>query len=455
MKKLPKQLLLPHLCMQITTNLPLLSIRLYKLYVLILLGATLLAYTLLPMPIVQTQPEQAHRADSFVDSLGINTHLVYLDTAYEDYNGILKPRLQELGIRHIRDGGFYSTEYFNKLKELSSIGITSLLTFFGTPPEEVVGIAKTLKESIEAVEGPNEPDLAQFNFSYKGEKFPEGTRVYQKELYAAVKGNPETAYLPVLMPSMGWGQNATRLGYLEYGDIGNLHSYPNLGERPTYDIDWYFIPHGRMISGETKPMWATETGYHNLTSDALGISETAASKYLPRLWLEYFNRDIKRVYLYELIDQQPDRNNSDNEQHYGLLRNDGSPKPAYQSIKNLITLLKEPRVNFSPGSLDYALNGNMAGVHHTLVQKSNDEFYLILWQDAKSWDNKKKIDIAVTNQNVTLTLKTIISQAEVYEPIKGITPIKQSTSLSGRIEKLTLSVPDHPLVIRLVPSSKR
>lgn len=257
------------------------------------------------------------------------------------------------------------------------------------------------------------------------------------------------------MPSLGWGQNARRLGYLEYGDIGNLHSYPNLGERPTYDIDSYFIPHGRRISGETKPMWATETGYHNLTSNALGISETVASKYLPRLWLECFNREIKRVYLYEFIDEQPDLNNSDKEQHYGLLRNDGSPKPAYQSIKNLITLLKEPGANFSPGSLDYALNGNLTRVHHTLMQKSNGEFYLILWQDAKIWDNKEKRDIAVTNRNVTLTLKTIISQASVYEPIKGITPIIQSTSLSGRIEGLRLSVPDHPLVIKLVPPSKK
>lgn len=132
-KKLPKQVLLQHLCMQLTTKLPLLSRGLDKLCVLILLGATVLACTLLPMSMVQALPEQAHRADSFVDSLGVNTHLVYLDTAYRDYNGIIKPRLQELGIRHIRDGGFYSTEYFNKLKELSSIGVTSILTFFGTP----------------------------------------------------------------------------------------------------------------------------------------------------------------------------------------------------------------------------------------------------------------------------------------------------------------------------------
>jgi len=50
--------------------------------------------------------EVARPAHAFVDFVGVNTHLGYSDTTYGDYEGILKPRLLELGVRHIRDGTF-------------------------------------------------------------------------------------------------------------------------------------------------------------------------------------------------------------------------------------------------------------------------------------------------------------------------------------------------------------
>ena len=52
--------------------------------------------------------EPARSADAFVDFVGVNTHVGYADTTYGDYEGILKPRLLELGVRHIRDGTFDS-----------------------------------------------------------------------------------------------------------------------------------------------------------------------------------------------------------------------------------------------------------------------------------------------------------------------------------------------------------
>lgn len=50
--------------------------------------------------------EEARRADDFVDFIGVNTHLGYNDTTYRDSDGIIEPRLLQLGVRHIRDGTF-------------------------------------------------------------------------------------------------------------------------------------------------------------------------------------------------------------------------------------------------------------------------------------------------------------------------------------------------------------
>lgn len=441
-------------------KLPRLRISRRKSYALAMLCTAFFACSTLPAPpvqtppvqtpSVQTQPEQARSADSFVNSIGVNVHLTYLDTAYGNYSGIIKPRLQELGIRHIRDGGYQDPTFFNKLKEFSRLGIKSTLYFNGNPPAQVVSTAKTLKGTIEAVEGSNESDQSHFNFTYNGQKFPEGTRAYQNNLYKVIKGDPATAYLPVLMPSMGWGENAQRLGYLASGDIGNMHSYPNLGNPPTDAIDSYFIHHARTIVGKTKPLMSTETGYHTMTSHALGISEKVSPKYLTRLLLENFNRDIKRTFLYEFIEQRPDLQNSNSELHYGLLRSDGSPKPAFVALKNIILLVKDPGASFPLKFLDYSLSGNTPNLHHTLLQKRDGKFYLILWQEVRSFNPQTKKDISVPSEQVTLTLNTAITKVAFYQPIKSIAPTWQSTNQSDRLKVMRLNVPDHPLVIELV-----
>ena len=65
-------------------------------------------------PAVYAAPETAKRADAFVETIGVNVHLNYLNTAYANYKEVIKPRLQELGIRHIRDGAYQDLTFFGK-----------------------------------------------------------------------------------------------------------------------------------------------------------------------------------------------------------------------------------------------------------------------------------------------------------------------------------------------------
>lgn len=393
-------------------------------------------------------PVTAKSADAFVNSIGVNVHLTYDSYKNKD---LIKSKLQELGVRHIRDGAYQEADFLAQIKDLAKHGIKTLLIFSGNPPQQVVSTAKKLQGAIEGIEGPNESDLEFFNFSYKGQKFPEATRIYQKEIQAALKADPATKNLPVVLPSMGWGENAQKLGYVgNLGNICNLHSYVNLGQRPTADIDSYFIPHAKTMCGGSLPKWSTETGYHNATSQDLGISEQAAGKYIPRLLFENFNRNIQRSYLYELIDQGNDPN--DDQGRYGLLKNDGSPKPAFTTIKNIISLLFDSsNPNFQPHSLDYTLSGDKEGVHTTLLQKTNGDFFLILWQDAVSWDNVNKKDIAVTSKNIKVRLALSANKLSVYDPSKSASATK-TVSASPEI---TLPIPDHPVILKVVGSASQ
>ncbi len=198
------------------------------------------------------------------------------------------------------------------------------------------------------------------------------------------------------------------------------------------------------MCGSSLPTWATETGYHNAISNELGISDGAAGKYIPRLLLGNFKRNIESTYLYELANQGTDSN--DEQSNFGLLRFDGSPKPAFTAIKNMNSLLKEPGAKFTPQSLDYEIEGDKQGIETVLLQKSNGDHYLILWQETKSWDNDAKKDITVQGKKIKVSLKNPAKKLETYDPTKSTSALNAEASAKA----IDISVPDYPVILKVV-----
>jgi hypothetical protein len=158
-----------------------------------------------------------------------------------------------------------------------------------------------------------------------------------------------------------------------------MHSYAG-GKQPTRQLDSKWIPQAQVIAGN-RSIIATECGYHNLVTKTdlnhqPGVSELAASKYLIRLFFEYFNRGIKRSYTYEMIDLKPDVEANKPNWNYGLLRNDGSRKPDFIALKNLMAILQETSQKVSQPislqTLQYTITGNTKNIHHTLLQKKEE-----------------------------------------------------------------------------------
>jgi len=371
--------------------------------------------------------EQAKSASAFVDSIGVNVHLPYTGGVYGKYNEVIKPRLQELGVRHIRDNSAKSTAFYQKLNDLASVGIKSTLVVDVEryQPAEAVDLAKALPDALDAIEGPNERDHFG-GFSYKGLPWPENLRSYQRDLYKAIKGNSATVDIPVLHASLATPSNVSKIGFFtDSFDQGNIHYYH--GVEPAFSLDDSVIPAVKKVTGD-KPLVVTETGWSN-------VSQQVKAKYVPRLYLEHFNRGIERTFLYELNNEGMDSNPESN---FGILNYDGSPQPAFTSLRNLIDLVEEPGAgNFTPGKLDYQLSGDIAGVNHTLLQKSDGKFELILWQDDEGDNNP--------DQKVTLTLNQPISNAKTYLPLNST----EATNSFTNPKSINLSVPDHPLVVEL------
>ena len=427
-----------------------------------------------PVPAPKPAPQSARRADDFVDTIGVNAHFNY-GGVYSDF-AKASAQLGALGVRHLR---FAATDP-TSLSQINTLymkyGIRDLFgtgTSSGIPLAELTTVMGKLPGAVEAVEGPNEIDIKQWDdatkgfnkwFSYNGLTNSDGnlgaSRQYVTDIYDTFHASPTLKTILVGSPSVAFPENSKGLAPLTSVNMLTMHSYAG-GSLPTDQLDTRWLPNTLKMTGDggpALPVWSTECGYHNAVQGANsqpGISEAAGGKYFPRLLAEYFNRDIARTYTYELYDQGTDLSNQ--EQNFGILRHDHTPKPAYTAEKNLIALLGESKWDtaakvwrkrpFTPGSLSFALSGDIADVRHTLLQKADGDFYLLLWQDVYSFDRGTKKDIANPPVVVTLTLGQAVKRAATYLPSLGVTA--SLLPVTSRVFKL--SVPDEVLIVKLTP----
>jgi hypothetical protein len=419
----------------------------------------------------------AREADAFVNSVGVTVHLHYQGTVYDwGFSRIVMPKLLASGIRHVRDGAYTNpgdsgqSLYYRRCRTVAAAGIrfdlmTSLRTRWGSATDYrmLPSVYGWCGGGVESFENVNEPDVQPLP---RGTDWKAATAQAQRWLWATIKGNPTTRNVSVLGPSIVW--SPTAVGNLSaYLDYGNWHPYPG-GQCPTCG-DVYgqtvdtFLPRYRAPSGG-KPMIMTETGYHNaIHAGAAGhrpVSELAAGKYVPRLLLEYFNRGFARTYLYELIDHAPDPGRTRADLNFGLLRNDGTEKPAYRAVKNLLALTRDPGPRFAPGSLNYTLSGDTRQVHQTLLQKRDGTFLLALWLERPSYDTgarpnaaddlAQRGDLVPPEQSVMLSMGTATRPAKLHHLLNdGSLSSSVATVTTGR---LALNVSDRITIVELPPT---
>ncbi|WP_036484769.1 hypothetical protein [Myxosarcina sp. GI1] len=428
----------------------------------VLLSLTMLASSLaLFAPATNAEEKKARSTDSFIDSIGVVAHIGYYGTSYSQFDTIVKPRLQELGVRHVRTnvdpGARAAAKTVSRLKELANMGIKFNLVMDPTELSltETMKVLKTFGDAIESVEGPNEwnaPKLAKTK-SYKGKYFPEGLKLYQADLYKAVKSDPATARIPVISPALsnetGLAKTTARMGKVAC-DINNAHEYPG-GRHPNNAGLPYHIPNYLSVCGKDKPLISTETGYNNARKLSKTVSEQAAAKYLPRLLFEFYNQGFDRSIIYELMDKQPNPSYDKRHLHWGLLRADGSRKPAFRAVRNVIDILDNSDLTTTTqvplGTLDYDIKGDMTDVHQTLLQKQDGRFYLVLWQEVNSYDLKSKIDLKVPIRTLNILFNTDISQLKVYKPNWKAGAVRTVTNP----RRYTLGIPDRVIILELTP----
>ncbi|MEA2472665.1 MAG: hypothetical protein QOE06_580 [Thermoleophilaceae bacterium] len=367
-----------------------------------------------------TVPRQPDSAGAFVDSIGVAMHLHYVDTAYARQADVFA-RLRELGVRHIREGApVRAPELAKGLREAARLGIgATLVTDIGIQPADAVAAGlREMRGRIDGFEGPNELDLG------KVPDWQAQLRIYQPGLRAAAA--TQAPGVPVVGPSFldpGHYDDVDAASF----DAASLHPYS--GALPPEATLEEQLRRAHEVAPQKQVLF-TETGFHNALAATVGqppTSEEAAADYLPRALLWAFAHGVERTFVYELLDELPEPALRDPEQHFGLLRQDFSPKPAFLALRNMIRAVSQ-----SPGPAGvlapFPKVESRVHVEVVVLRRPDGSRLVALWRPVPVWDRDGRRPIEPVPATATVTWPRAARDLSVLRPSLGEQPVTRHAS---------------------------
>ena len=334
-------------------------------------------------------------AAAFLGSIGVGVHFNYIDTAYAR-QAVVLARLGELGVEHIREGvPFHAPVLVRGLQGASGLGLDATLgTSLTIPPDPgVAGGLQATRRRVDAFEGPNELDRSG------PPDWRQRLGPYLLALRASMRARH--AGVPLIGPSFVDPAHYRSVNPSSY-DVVNLHPYP-AGLPPEQPLSDQIRLARRLAPG--RPVVITETGYHNALAARSGqppVSEAAAAVYLPRAFLWSFASGVERTFVYELVDEKPDPALLDPEQHFGLVRNDLSPKPAFYALRNLIRTVRHSP-GAAPGGAPRASVRSDQPLERVDLVRGDGSRVLALWRPVSVWDRLHRTAVDPGTAAVTVS----------------------------------------------------
>ena len=410
------------------------------------------------------------RANDFLSSLGVDTHIIQgIDSTAQVIAG-----LQYTGIRNIRDDATHDPAMFANLCNVHAT-TGAMVDELPIVDSGSFDIPDSLTEyeslaacgAMLAAEGPNEPN--NFNFNYNGYLCSTSTSFapcaqYQTDLYKAVKNDPKLAAKPVWsLTEPGSEPDNQGLQYLTipsgagtlqptgtvYADAANLHNYVRgNGQNAILDNQAWFAESdgasqgswdglaGEFLNqtwnmrfsappysvGPALPRVTTETGWPTDGS----ITPVQQGKLLVNLYLSAAKRKWSYTFIYRMFD--------DTWAAWGIYALDHTtPKPAATFIHNMTSILRDASSGFVPVALDYSIPGEPATVHDLLMEKSDGTYELAVWGDQRAGESA----------TVTVDLGGTLPTVNIYDVTSGTSPIQTLSNVSS----VPLTLTDHAFFI--------
>ena len=382
--------------------------------------------------------EKPISSDSIADSVGVNVHLHYTDTPYSNFP-LVEKLLTDMHVRHIRDG-LIDTKWDEFYKRHNALGALGIHCVYVTSPKQsddlLTAYPQRVHQDFEGFEAPNE-------YNNSGDShWPETLQSFLPRLQQIAKrSTPSNGAALLIGPSLTQPDAYPKTnGFQRYFEYANLHNYlagrnpgtPGWGGGGYGSINWN-LNLARSAWGSS-PVMTTEIGYTTDLANKQGIPEDVEAKYMPRLILEQLLHQIRRTYIYELIDVGPKV--SKNDAAFGLVRNDGTRKPAFNALKSLIQITADHDGVPDLEDLSFQLSGDTKDVHHLLARRSEGSYLLFFWVEQPSFDPDSKAKREVAKKQITFSSPARFRSAELLtvSPLGEIATRQLSDSIPVHLE---------------------
>ena len=387
---------------------------------------------------------QATSDTNFLSTVGINTGVTYISSAYQNYAQMINA-LSYIGVKQVRDtyDSAYAPAEFPQIANQLGIKYDFYIALGDATPEWQISQIKANAAIVSYVEGYNESDTWWQTFH--GATGPAATQAVQQYIDDAVHSDPTLSGVGVIQATF-----ASPASFPLYGDqsahtdYASTHTYFGTGNNPSGSEN-VLIARGQSIS-PGRPTIATEAGFFTMPGNANGVSQVVQAKYDLDLLFEQANLGVKLTYLWELADNYPDPYNTNSEDHFGIFNADWTPKLAAIALHDTMQIMADPGTGgVTPAALDYTFDGLPNSVQTALYQKSDGTFVLVVWNDVRLSGPVIESDITVAPIATTLHLGQQFAHIAIFDPLTGTA----ATQTFANASAIGLQVVDHPLIIEL------
>ena len=418
-------------------------------------------------------------ANDFLNSIGANS------AVYRRGENMLKTIecCKYTGIRWIRMDNASMPDSIKKLHDLSGIKVSCGLGSAGSTINynlsRFIERLKIVAQSgaLIAVEGLNEPN----NWPVRYENEVGGGKdswipvaKLQRDLYKAVKEDPELAKYPV------WGISATGATFddcglqfltipddadtllmppgTQYADYANCHNYfihgnPRVNNqtwkaadplKTASPVDGLYVNHG--LTWNKKFLGYTDEELINLprvtTETGTTIQNFISEKFQALMYTSTYLAQFKRGWSYTAMYILRDRSDESGNQSFGFYDKTYQPRLAATYLHNLTTILSDNESIENPSELEYSvLPARPETVHELLLQKKDGTLLLVVWGE--------KYAVNSVAENIEIKFEEVFDKVNVYNVIEGTEPIQTYT----QVNSIPLSMLNYPYILEINPKT--
>ena len=415
----------------------------------LLTAVAMLAQPLSAVAQTAPKPTPIFWSYQFIDSVGVIIHLHNSQGFYRTQFALMKQKLLDARIKHVREGALDLNGAFNPadsaalLQDLGRAGIKVTYIFKANVTKEFVqGFPARVDPSFAAFEHPNELNLQRTT------PWIQTLQSWAPTFAQLIRSNPATAAYPIIGPSladMGEDPNGP-LGSLEpYIDFGNLHQYypgynpgtQGYGRRGLAPCDafrygslGYSMCHIAKVAG-SKPIICTEAGFGSNPAVGHQVTPAIQAKYNSRMLMLDLKAGIPRTFLYQLADY-----GTDGFGDYGQLTSTGVEKPAYKQLRGLMNELYDVPSTGTPTALPISLSGITTDVESLMFAKSDGSYRLVLWIEKPGYDPNANSGAGAVVEVPTQTITVSFPEAN---PARRIVRFDETGALT--VKDISVSTP--------------